>query len=500
MSSNPSIRVERERVRTAYDKPVLKLLGSRTSDFQVAALRFLFDGSASSIDYNHAVVRLDDALADTPTDERPAKDGRALIADWLQQRLLRSEDGDEGERILGLTSAAQSVLQFVDDQTSVRPLLGESRVKAITDTIADLAARTVGSKDARMDWLARQITEFTDELERLESGGELEEITADEIIDQVSHLLDMTNTLPEQFTKVAEAIRSNHQLVASRLRGADTSQGQVAREFLASHDALSATAEGRAYASATEILRSDDRVATLADNIDITLGHPATEALTAAERMRLSRLPQELAAGIETVRSDHRRVTGTFSRYLRASDPVADREVVRVLKDAMVSLEVWMNDAQPRDSIDVHVLNDGALDLARLPSRWPEADQYAPPAMPTTDPGVGGVRLNVDELKSLGGPQTRAVLERMPTLVRDSGARTLGEVFAHLPDDLTRPVEIVGLISEARALGARIGAGQSENVTTRRTDGSTRRLKVPLIYLTDGGEFEVSNDSAGGTS
>ncbi|WP_430867427.1 DUF3375 family protein [Demequina aurantiaca] len=499
MSSSPSIRVERERVRTAYDKPVLKLLGSRTSDFQVAALRFMFDGSGLKVDYNHAVVRLDDALEDTPADERPNKDGRALIADWLQQRLLRSDDGEEGERILSLTSAAQSVLQFVDNETNVRPLLGESRVTAITETIADLAARTTGSKDARMASLAHQITELTNELERLEAGGELIEITRDEIIDQVSHLLDMTSTLPEQFTKVAEAIRGNHQSVASRLRGADAAQGEVAREFLASHDALSATAEGRAYSSAAEILRSEDRVATLADNIDITLSHPATEALTPTERMRLSRLPQELAAGIETVRGEHRRVTGTFSRYLRASDPVADREVVRVLKEAMASLQGWMEQAQPRDSIDVHVLNEGVLELGRLPNRWPEADQYAAPAMPTADPGVGGARLNVDELKSLGGPQTRVVLEWMRSEVRDNEARTLGEVFAHLPDDLTRPVEIVGLITEARSLGARMGIGQTETVLSRRSDGSTRRLTVPLIYLTDGGEFDVSNDSAGGT-
>lgn len=498
MNSNPSIRVERERVRTAYDKPVLKLLGSRTSDFQVAALRLLFDGTEVTIDYNHAVVSLEDALADTPADERPAKDGRTLIADWLQQRLLRSDDGDDGERVLSLTSAAQSVLQFVDDQTSIRPLLGESRVTAITDTLADLAARTVGSKDARMRWLARQITEFTDELEWLEAGGELAEVTEDEIIDQVSHLLDMTNALPEQFTKVAEAIRSNHQLVASRLRGANAPQGLVAREFLASHDALSATAEGRAYSSATEILRSEDRVAALADNIDIVLSHPATEALTAIERLRLSRLPQELAAGIETVRNDHRRVTSTFSRYLRASDPVADREVVRVLKDAMSALQVWMDEAPPRATVNVHILNERALDLGRLPNKWPEADQYAAPAMPTTDPGVGGVRLNVEELKSLGGPQTRAVLEQMRTLVREHGARTLGEVFAHLPDDLTRPVEIVGLIAEARALGARIGVGQDETVVSRRADGSTRRLTLPLIHLTDDGEFEVSNNMAGG--
>ncbi|MGC5171616.1 DUF3375 family protein [Microbacterium sp. DT81.1] len=485
------IHAELERVRAAYGTPVLSLLNSRTSDFQIAAMRSVFGTSQASPEYSVVASRLDEVIALVPDDERPQKDGRQLIAAWLDDRLLRSDDGDGGIRTLTLTSAALGALRFVDDQTNVRPLLGESRVTAITEIITALAAHASGSVEARKEQLREQIAVLTIELERLEAGGTLEGLSTDEIIDRTSHLLDMTGTLPEQFTKVAEAIRSNHKDVAARLRADDIPQGQIAREYLTAHDGLAATAEGRAYSSATEILRSEDRLARMGDEIAAILAHPSAEVLTAAERTGLARLESDLMTGIDVVRTEHRRVTNTFSRYLRSADPNADRAVARLLRDANVGLQTWMATAGARENIDLVVGNQGSLDLGRLPVSWPNPDDYAPPAAPTTDPGSRGAPISLAELKALGGPRTRAVLDKMPALARQHGARTLGTVFAHLPEDLTRPVELVGLIAEARAVGARIGADQTEAVISRRDDGSTRTLIIPLIHLTDDGELEL---------
>lgn len=496
-----SILAELERVRTAYDSPVLTLLNSRTSDFQVAAMRTVFDADQATADYNVVVGRLDDAIAITPADECPAKDGRQLVAAWLSDRLLRSDDGDDGRRVLALTSSAQAVLRFVEDQTSVRPLLGESRVTAITEAISDLAARASGSTEARKDRLRRQIAQLTEELERLEAGGEIEDITADDIIDQTSHLLDMASTLPEQFTKVAEAIRDNHQRVAARLRADDHPQGVIARDYLDSHDGLQATAEGRAYASATEILRSEDRLARLADDITRFLAHPATAVLTDGERVRLAQLETDLRIGIETVRVEHRRVTGTFSRYVRAADPAADRAVARAVREAISGLQQWLSSAGARDTVGVEIGNERRLDFQPLPVRWPNPGAYAPPADPTTDPGSERSALSFAELAAMGGPRTRKVLERMPALACEHGARTLGEVFAYLPDDLRRPVELVGLVAEARAIGASIGAGQTEIVIGRRSDGTVRELRIPLIHLSDDGQLAIApSETNRGTS
>ena len=44
-----AIHAELERVRSAYDTPVLSLLNSRTSDFQIAAMRAVFETSQAII-------------------------------------------------------------------------------------------------------------------------------------------------------------------------------------------------------------------------------------------------------------------------------------------------------------------------------------------------------------------------------------------------------------------------------------------------------------------
>lgn len=304
-----AIHAELERVRSAYDTPVLSLLNSRTSDFQIAAMRAVFETSQAPLPYDIVASRLDEAIARVPEDERPKKDARQLIALWLEGKLLRSDDGEQGIRTVTLTSAALGALRVIDDQTSARPLLGESRVTAITEAIADLAAHASGSVETRKAQLRDQIAALTAELERLEGGGGLVDLTTDDIIDRTSHLLDMTSTLPEQFTKVAEAIRSNHKDVAARLRAGDHTQGEIARDYLTTHDGLEATAEGRAYTSATEILRSEDRLARLGDDVAAILGHPASEVLTPSERTRFVRLSNDLKTGIDVVRTEHRRVT-----------------------------------------------------------------------------------------------------------------------------------------------------------------------------------------------
>lgn len=483
---------ELERVKSAYSGPVLRLLGSRTAVFQVAAMRAVFGSDRISEDYAVIVSRLDESLDLTPEEDRPAVDGRRLVKQWLDMRLLRSDDGDEGSRVLTFTSAAQMALRVVAEETSTRPLLGESRVAAIADAISELAERTSGSVEARKARIRRQIEELTAELERLEAGGEIEDLSGDDVLDRTSHLLDMTRTLPEQFTKVAEAIRDNHHAVAGRLRADERPQGLIVLDYLEEHEGLSATAEGRAYSSAIEILRSDDRLGRLSDDISTFLAHPAVEVLTDAERAGLANLESDLRGGIQSVRVEHRRVTDTFARYLHSSDPVADREVVRVLKEANAAMQEWMTAAGRRDVVELPIGFERALDLGRLPAKWPDPDDYAAPSDPTVDPGPGGAKLDLSQLRSLGGPRTADVLRRMPELARAHQSFTLGAMFEHLPDELARPVELVGLIAEARAIGARMGVDITETVIGRRADGTTRELRIPLIHLTDDGVMDVA--------
>ena len=96
------IHAELERVRSAYDTPVLSLLNSRTSDFQIAAMRAVFETSQTPLPYDIVASRLDDAIALVPEDERPKKDARQLIALWLEDKLLRSDDDEHGIRTVAL--------------------------------------------------------------------------------------------------------------------------------------------------------------------------------------------------------------------------------------------------------------------------------------------------------------------------------------------------------------------------------------------------------------
>src|SRR5699024_8597870 len=136
----------------------------------------------------------------------------------------------------------------------------------------------------------------------------------------------------------------------------------------------------------------------------------------------------------------------------------------------------------------------GRLDVSHLRERFydPAEDVGLPPLTETGGTADGPT---LEELRLRGGPshlQLRDAIEAALLLAHDV---TLASVFNALPDELRRPVEVLGLFPLTHTHGLE-DTGKTEVLDTVRPDGSRRLLAVPQFASNasrDGGTRSARN-------
>ncbi|RLP09677.1 DUF3375 family protein [Propionibacterium australiense] len=479
------IRADVARVESALDTPTLKLLDRKSASIALPVFASLFPENADPIPTERFHTRVDALLDELRASgyDVPLSSGKQLASQWVRERWLYHDPGREDETYR-LTSDAEQALDYVTRATRTTLNVSASRIETMRRVVAEAALAAHPDREKRMSYLHGEITRLTAEYERLQAGGELQPVSDDELAEQFANVLRELEGLPADFRRVEEAVRAVHRDVAQRFRNEDRPVREVIDYYLdQSQQLLTATPEGRAFSGALQLLREPDWLRRLRDDLGTILEHPLADALLPEENRQLRGTVEVLRRGIDSVLAQRHRATATLSEHIQNYDHVRNRELDLVLRGIDEQLRGWMQHARARDHVDVGLLPAPLeIDALKLNTFDPDSEKPPEPLEDVSD--LIPAPPDLDDIRKQGGPRLDDLRGRIREQLHSDALDSAAHLFNTLPDDLKRPVEVLGMLHLLAEMGADIDLAAREPVRTIRPDGTTRTLAMPRTRLT----------------
>lgn len=478
---------ELARAGDALSRPTLRLLDGKWGAFRVAVLRSAFSREQRAIQVDALHAQIDTFLGEILAEgiEVPASEsGRALCNSWVKNQWLFRDNAPDGSLVYSLTSASLEALDLVQSLSRDRALVSESRLTMILETVKRWATEASADPQERIDRLSAQIRELEAERRRITNGGSVAAASEDRMLDGYANLMDLIGQLPSDFKRVEESMLGMHRRIVKDLRDAERMVGDVLDEYLESQDRLlRTTPEGRAFDGAFELLRDADLMNELRENIQVLLDHSAAAALDARDVAEMRGTVAVIRQGTRDVLDQRHRLSKTLKEHIVNNDPLAERELERILRGIQRELMTWMETAGPRSVVDVALLPPEPT-IGHLRDRmWDPASDAPPPPLAPADDDIPEPP-SIEELRAAGGPSLEKMRDILIDALADAGVATAGQVFNELPVELRRPVEILGLLHIVAGLDdPSIASGDTEAYHAIRPDGHHRRFSVPTALL-----------------
>lgn len=479
---------ELARVKGAFSQPTLTLLHQTLAPVVIAMFRTSFGRDTRTIESARLHSQVETYLAElrqaghTPL---PTGSGRELCLKWMRdQWLVRSNDA-AGTEVYALTSHAQDALTLVKSLTRERASLSEHRIATIIAAVRRFNAEVNPDREARVAILNNEIDRLTAERDRLLAGGEIAQVSDDYMLEGYSELLQLVGGLPSEFARVEEVFATLRTTILAAFRADDRPAGEVIDEYLRQADTLTtATPEGRAFEGAFALLRDDELMLQLREDLNDLLEHPiADDVLVDTDKRELRGTVALIRRGIESVLTQRNRVTAALRDYIVTHNITRDRELDATLRQLDAELATWMRTAGARAQVPLPLL-PARPEIDHLRERfYNSVAESAPPPLriPEQERPEG---LTLQELLLQGGPTLDALRDALDKALSgrgDEDVRSLGELFDQLDTSLRRPVEIFGLLHLA-ANRDDVRAGDGDEVYQAvRPDGTARPLRVPRV-------------------
>jgi hypothetical protein len=473
------------RIDAALNTPTLKLLDRKSASLAMPIFTAAFADDAQSIPVEQFHTRVDALLDELRVSgyQVPSTSGKALAMQWVREHWLYRDPGT-GQEIYQLTGDAKQALDYVNRATRTQLNVSVSRIETMRRVISDAALAANPDREERKHRLAEEIARLQAEYEHLDSGGEMPEASEAELSEQFANVLRELDGLPSDFRRVEEAVRDMHRVITKNFREEDRPVGEVLDEYLErARNLLTSTPEGRAFSGALELLRKPDWLSRLRTDLTTILDHQWADALLPDEQHQLRTAVDVVRRGIASVLDQRKRLSATLKEHIENYDHIKNRELEMVLRGIDHEMRIWMQSARPRTHVDVELIPPG-LDITGLKQRtFDPEDERAPETLEDVSAEAPDA-MSLEAIRKQGGPsleQLRSCIEQRCGTGGDVSAAAL---FNELPDDLRRPVEILGIQHLFTRFGATIDPTLREAVTARRPDGSTRTFLMPTTTMT----------------
>lgn len=478
------IEGDHARIEAALNTPTLKLLDRRSAGvaMPVFAAVFLDDAQPIPVERFHTVV---DALLDELRSlghQVPASTGKVLAMQWVRERWLYRDAG-RGQETYQLTGDAKQALDYVARATRTQLNVSASRIETMRRVVAEAALVANPDREERKRRLTEEIAHLQAEHDRLDAGGEMPGSSEAELTEQFANVLRELDGLPSDFRRVEETVRDMHRLITKRFREEERPVGEVVDDYLEqSANLLTGTPEGRAFAGALELLRKRDWLTSLRADLETILAHPWVGALLPDEQRQLRTAVDVIRRGISDVLNQRQRLTATLREHIENYDHIKNRELDAALRGIDSEMRTWMKLARARDNVDVELIPPG-MDIAALRFRTfdPESERAPEPLEDVSREAP--TALSLEDIRKQGGPSLDRLLRRIEAGQADGDLESAAVLFQALPEDLRRPVEILGLLHLFTRMGAEIDLASREQVSAIRPDGSSRQFLVPAATI-----------------
>ncbi|MBT0995257.1 DUF3375 family protein [Cellulomonas sp. DKR-3] len=460
----------------AFQNPMLDLLHKRHAPLVVALLSVTFTAERPTVPVADAHTEIGDALdqlrAAGYDDGLPVGTARDLCRQWADAGWLVRQVLDDDVETYRLSAHAVGALEVAGRAGGARARVSQSRVRTLLDAVERLAQDADPDVLVRMARLDAEIRRLQAELERVQRTGTVEEVDDEQLLEEAENVLHLVRELPADFARVAESIRAMQRDVVTALRQDERPTGDVLREYLERGEhVMESTVEGRAFSGALRLIGDPQRIDELAHQLDVVLRHRFTRRLPEQQRAELAEIVRRIEHGLAQVFAAQREASYVITAQVRNHDPLRDRQVDALLRDVMTGLQDWMPGSRRFQPVaplrrlpvaDVDHLRQTAGDL-----RPPE-----PPAalVVWTDDEHD---VSPDDARAWGGPHYAELTAHLRTLGPDEVA--VAVAFDAAPDELRRPVDLLGLLEIAHLRGM-TETDELAFVDALRPDGTRRRL------------------------
>lgn len=472
------------RIEAALNTPTLKLLDRKSAGLAMPLFANAFpeDGQPVPVEQFHTRVDalLDELRAGGYT-VGPGY-GKSLAMQWVRERWLYRDPG-RGEETYQLTGDARQALDYVSRATRSQLNVSVSRIETMRRVVSEAALTANPDREERKRRLAEEIARLQADYDLIASGEELSESSETELTEQFANVLRELDGLPSDFRRVEEAVRDMHKLITKRFREEERPVGEVVDDYLdQSAKLLTSTPEGRAFAGALELLRKPDWLTRLRADMATILDHPWAGTLLPDEQRQLRTAVDVIRRGMADVLGQRQRLSATLREHIENYDHIKNHELDMVLRGIDREMRTWMQSARARDHVDVELIPQ-SLDLAmiRLRTFDPESERTPDPLEDVSAEAPTSLSLN--EIRKQGGPSLGPLRELIEEKLAAGDLESAAVLFNDLPEDLRRPVEILGLLHLFTGMDAEIDAVLRESVSAVRPDGTTRRFLMPMSTL-----------------
>ena len=491
------VAAEYRRVQSAYAQPTLTLISRPSSAAIVSIFRTMFSTEKPTVptarmhDQVDALLR-DLRRADFPN--VPTANGRDACLKWMKDGWLSRHPDDDGNEVYSLTANALDGLKSVERLTKDRSVsLSGHLIAGLIRHLRDFSASV--SPDVGAYIAARQAEKarIQAEIDRVLDGGELVDASDDDIIQGFTELQRYLDELPSDFSRIVESYRDFESRTISDFRTESISSGEAVRRYLSHVQNLAtASAAGRGFEGALQLLRDPELLDQVNRYIETLLDDERANALLSPEeRGQIRNTVILIRDGLKRVIEQRSRVSRTLHDYITSHDVERDHELAATLRALEGEVHTWLQSARPRAKAPIQLL-PGKPEVQHLRTKMydPANDKPPPPlTQPEAPANVGG--LSLAELRARGGPSHAGLRdELLDQFAAQGGVESLAALFHSLPNDLRRPVELLGLLPLARRNGLE-PTGETETYETVRPDGSRRLLNVP--------HYATSTDTNAGT-
>lgn len=484
------VAAEYRRVQSAYAQPTLTLISRPSAAAIIAVFRTMFSDERPTVPTARMHDQVDELLRDLRRADLAnvaTANGRESCLKWMKDGWLNRLTDESGEEVYSLTANAIDGLRTVERLTKDRSIsLSGHLIAGLIRHLRDFSASVSPDKGAYLAIQQAEKARIQAEIDRVLDGGELAETSDDEIIQGFLELRRFLDELPSDFSRVVESYRDFETETITAFRADTISSGEAVRSYLDHVNNLAtASAAGRGFQGALDLLRDHELLDQVDRYITTLLEDDRSAALlTTDERGQVRRTVILIQDGLKRVIEQRSRVSRTLHDYITSHDVERDHELAATLRALEAEAQTWMQTAGPRAKAPVELLG-GKPEIQHLRTKMhdPANDQPPPPLPSVKAPATAG-GLTLAELRARGGPSHAVLREHLADhFTADGGVASLAALFHALPDDLRRPVEVLGMLPLARRHGLR-PSGDTEVYETRRPDGSRRRFDVPR-YATD---------------
>lgn len=474
---------ELARVSDAFEQPTLSLLSQRQAPVVVAILNTCFSREVRMVPTARLHIFVEGLLAEMATSglaDVPSGSGREVCLRWTRAQWLIRSTASDGNEVYSLTSHAQQSLDFIANLRQERTGLSEHRIANIVATARRINRESNPDRQSRIEMLEAEITQLAVERDRLESGGEIKAMSEDRMLEGFGELLSLVAQLPSDFKRVEEAFRTERSEILEDFRAERRVPGEVIDRYLERVDQLiTATPEGRAFEGAFALLRDDDLLGQLRHDVNALI-EQGEAFLLERDRLELRGIVPLMRQGLDSVLDQRSRITDVLRTYITTRDATKDRELDHVLRALDGAVTKWLATAGPRETVPVKLL-PGELDIEHLRERFYDpADDVRVPEIAEDDDGAPE-GLSLEELRRFGGPRMAELHAALEAAKDRDGEWSLGELFSELPEEVRRPVDVLGLLHLAINSDELATTDDVEIYVATRPDGSTRKFHVPLL-------------------